>query len=64
MYPAFDAVAVTQEERATVKSVRFAPEAEKIHEVMYNNAGKSAEEGKDINVAGYICMFSLRTYAD
>ncbi|MEI7812049.1 MAG: rubrerythrin family protein [Ignavibacteria bacterium] len=56
MYPAFDAVAVLQEEKVAVKSIHFALEAEKIHEVMYNNARKSAEEGKDINATSiYVC---------
>ncbi|MCX6149338.1 MAG: rubrerythrin family protein [Ignavibacteriales bacterium] len=56
MYPAFDAVAKLQEEKAATRSIHYALEAEKIHEVMYGDAKKSVEAGKDIPEANvYIC---------
>jgi rubrerythrin len=56
MYPAFDAVARLQKEKAAIKSIHFAIEAEKIHEVMYKNAKSSVDKGKDINsVSVYVC---------
>ncbi|MDP4114726.1 MAG: rubrerythrin family protein [Bacteroidota bacterium] len=48
MYPAFDAVANLQEEKAAAKSIHYAVEAEKIHEGMYNSAKASVSEKKDI----------------
>lgn len=56
MYPAFDAVANLQEEKAAAKSIHYAVEAEKIHEGMYNNAKDSVSEKKDIPAAKvYVC---------
>jgi rubrerythrin len=56
MYPAFDAVANLQEEKAAAKSIHYAVEAEKIHEGMYNNAKASISEKKDIPAANvYVC---------
>lgn len=48
MYPAYDAVARLQEEKGAVRSIHYALEAEKIHEVMYDEARLSVVEGKDI----------------
>ena len=48
MYPAFDVVAKLQEEKGAVRSIRYALEAEKIHEVMYREAQGSVQAGKDI----------------
>jgi hypothetical protein len=41
MYPAFDAVARLQAEKRAMRSIRYALEAEKIHEVMYREAKES-----------------------
>ncbi len=56
MYPAFDAVAKLQGEKAAERSIHYAIEAEKIHEVMYTDAKKSVEKKKDIPEANvYVC---------
>jgi len=56
MYPAFDAVAKMQGEKAAERSIHYAIEAEKIHEVMYGDAKKSVEDKKDIPEAHvYVC---------
>lgn len=56
MYPAFAAVADIQGEKAAAKSIHYAVEAEKIHEVMYNDAKKSVSAKKDIPSAKvYVC---------
>lgn len=56
MYPAYDAVANIQGEKEAEKSIHYAIEAEKIHEVMYADAKKSAEAKKDIPTANvYVC---------
>jgi rubrerythrin len=48
MYPAFEAVARLQEEKGALRSITYALEAEKIHEVMYADAQKTAKAGSDI----------------
>ncbi len=48
MYPAFDAVAKLQEEKGAIRSIHFALEAEKIHEVLYGEAKESVAAGTDI----------------
>jgi len=56
MYPAYDAVAKIQGEKEAEKSILYAIEAEKIHEVMYDDAKKAVDTKKDIakdNV--YVC---------
>ncbi len=56
MYPAFDAVAKLQGEKAAERSIHYAVEAEKIHEVMYADAKKNVDDKKDIPEAKvYIC---------
>jgi len=56
MYPAFDAVAKLQEEKGAVRSINYALETEKIHEVMYNQARESVTAGKDIEAATiFVC---------
>lgn len=65
MYPAFDAVARLQNEKAAIKSIHFAIEAEKIHEVMYATAKKSVSKGKDIKpVKVYVCPVCGHTVFD
>ncbi len=48
MYPAFDAVAKLQEEKGAIRSIHYALEAEKVHEVLYGEAKESVTAGKDI----------------
>lgn len=65
MYPAFDAVATLQKEKAAIKSIHYAIEAEKIHEVMYATAGKSVAKGKDIKAMKvYVCPVCGHTVFD
>ncbi len=52
----FDAVAKTAGRKAAERSIHYAIEAEKIHEVMYTDAKKSVEKKKDIPEANvYVC---------
>lgn len=63
MYPAFDAVAQLQDEKAAIRSIHYALEAEKIHERMYNDAKQTACEGKDIEKAHvYVCPVCGHTH--
>lgn len=63
MYPAFAAVADLQGEKAAAKSIHYAVEAEKIHEVMYNEAKESVMEKKDIPAAKvYVCPVCGHTH--
>ena len=56
MYPAFDAVAKLQKEKGAIRSFHYALEAEKIHEVMYNEARESVIAGNDIETASlFVC---------
>lgn len=56
MYPAYDAVAKLQNEKGAERSIHFAIEAEKIHKVMYQNAKKAVDSGKDIELSAvYVC---------
>lgn len=56
MYPAFNAVAQLQEEKGAMRSIRYALEAEKIHEVMYGDAQTAVEDSKDIPSAPvFVC---------
>jgi len=48
MYPAFDVVAKLQEEKAAIRSIQYALEAEKIHEKMYCEARDKVVDGNDI----------------
>ncbi len=48
MYPAFEAVAKLQEEKGALRTIFYALEAEKIHEVMYGDAKEIVETGSDI----------------
>jgi len=50
MYPAYKVVAELQEEKGAQRSIRYALEAEKIHEDMYREAKKLVDAGKDIDV--------------
>jgi len=63
MYPAFDAVAKLQNEKGAERSFYYAIEAEKIHEVMYNDAQKSVVDKKDIPSGNvYVCPVCGHTH--
>lgn len=49
MYPAFEAVAKMQEEKGALRSITYAMEAEKIHEVMFGDAGETLKSGSDFS---------------
>jgi len=56
MYPAFNAVAALQEEKGALRSIRYALEAEKIHEAMYAEAQQVVKAGNDIKSASvFVC---------
>ncbi len=56
MYPAFEAVAKLQAEKAAVRSNNWAMEAEKVHAEMYGQAKSAVEDGKDAEVGQvYVC---------
>ncbi|KPL06140.1 rubrerythrin [bacterium SM23_57] len=56
MYPAFEAVAKLQSEKGALRSIIYAMEAEKIHEVMYQDAQEIVKTGKDLPAQKvYIC---------
>jgi len=50
MYPAFYAVAQLQEEKGAMQTFNFALQAEKIHASMYQNAKRTVETRKDIQL--------------
>ncbi len=47
MYPAFDAVANLQEEKAASRSVQRAMDAEKVHAALYTRARQALDAGRD-----------------
>jgi rubrerythrin len=59
MYPTFGVVAKFQEHKGATRSFHYAEEAEKIHEVMYKDAKKRVESGKDIEKAEGIWVCSV-----
>ena len=63
MYPAFDAVAKLQDEKGAQRSIFYALEAEKIHELMYANAKEAVEAGHDIESSPvYVCPVCGHTH--
>ena len=48
MYPAYEAVAQLQEEKGALRTIFYALEAEKIHEVMYEQAAETVKAGSDL----------------
>jgi len=50
MYPVYNNAAQFQDETGAARSTHYALEAEKIHAVMYTEAKKAVEEGKDIEI--------------
>ena len=48
MYPAYEAVAKLQEEKGALRTIFYALEAEKIHEVMFGDAAETLKEGSDL----------------
>jgi rubrerythrin len=56
MYPAFSAVAEAQGEKGALRSIKYALEAEKIHEVLYSQAKAAVEAKKDLSAgAVFVC---------
>ncbi|MFZ5915619.1 MAG: rubrerythrin family protein [Chloroflexota bacterium] len=56
MYPAFNAVAHADDDKGAMRTIRYALEAEKIHEVMYTDARKTVLTGQDIAANPvYVC---------
>ncbi len=56
MYPAFAAVAQAQDEKGAMRTIRYALEAEKIHEAMYAQTKEAVLAGKDIAAAPvFVC---------
>lgn len=56
MYPAFNAVAELQGEKAAALSTHWALESEKVHAQMYSKAKQAIEGGKDVQVGDvYVC---------
>ncbi len=56
MYPAFDAVARLQEEKSAIRTIHYALEAEKIHEVLFGEAQGAVAADKDIPSAPvFVC---------
>ncbi len=63
MYPAFDAVARLQKEKGAIRTIFYAIEAEKIHEVMYTEARELVLAGNDIESENiYICPVCGHTH--
>jgi len=63
MYPAYDAIAKLQEEKAAQRSIYFAVEAEKIHEDLYKLALEEISKGNDMDVEDvYICPVCGHTH--
>jgi rubrerythrin len=50
MYPAFKAVAESQQEKAAVRTIHWALETEKVHHMKYKRALESAKSGKDLEL--------------
>ncbi len=56
MYPAYDAIAKLQGEKAAERSIKYAIEAEKIHEKMYQDALEAVKNNNDKEVENvYVC---------
>ena len=54
MYPAFDAVASLQGEKAASKSIQRAMEAEKVHASLYSRAKQALELGRDTEMGAVV----------
>ncbi len=50
MYPAYDAVAKLQEEKAAQRSIGYAVSAEKVHAGLYAKAKQAVQSGKDLEI--------------
>jgi rubrerythrin len=56
MYPAFNAVAILQEEKDAQRSTNWALQAEKVHAGMYERAKQAVDNKEDITLGTvYIC---------
>ena len=62
MYPAYEAVAKLQGEKGALRSIFYALEAEKIHEVMYGDAAETIKAGTDLPVQKvFVCSICGHT---
>lgn len=50
MYPAFKAVAESQQEKAAIRTIHWALETEKVHLEKYERAIEAAKSGKDVEL--------------
>ena len=56
MYPAYNAIAELQGEKAAQRTIKYAVDAERIHAGMYSNAKELAEAGQDLDDQPvYVC---------
>jgi rubrerythrin len=56
MYPAFNVVADLQAEKGAMRSIQYALEAEKVHELLFGDALTGVEQGEDMAAAPvYVC---------
>ncbi|HPR64091.1 MAG TPA: rubrerythrin family protein [Thermoanaerobaculia bacterium] len=56
MYPAYDAMAKSLDDKEALRTIFYALEAEKVHAVMYQDARERVLEGKDIDgQAVHVC---------
>ena len=63
MYPVYSEIAKMQNESNAIKAFHYAMEAEKIHATMYEDAKKSIENNKDIDIGMiYICPICGHTH--
>ncbi|MCD6573878.1 MAG: rubrerythrin family protein [Thermoplasmata archaeon] len=63
MYPVYGEIAKMQNEGNAIKAFHYAMEAEKIHATMYEDAKKSIENNKDIDIGMiYICPICGHTH--
>jgi rubrerythrin len=59
MYPAYIAIAEAQGEKQAAQSFRWAMEAEKIHAELYRKAKQAVDQGRDVEIDGYVWICSV-----
>jgi rubrerythrin len=65
MYPAYEAVAQLQGEKGALRTIFYALEAEKIHEVMFGDAAETVKAGSDLpNQKVFVCSICGHTIFD
>jgi len=58
MYPAYEAVANLQEEKAAIRSIQRALDAEKVHAALYTRAKEAVEKGRDTEMGPVVVCSS------